>query len=117
MNQNIDQLIYTLWAMVALVALSGLYPANKLYASTKRTTRTAFWIITGLAAAAPLLFLAYDRLQLLRVHELIRNNPSGLYFGMPLLPIDQLPYVYALCAAIAALLFWLIFAWHSRTAA
>ena len=117
MNQNIDQLIYTIWAIVALVALSGLYPAIKLYASTKHTARVAFWIIIGLAAVAPLLFLAYDQLRLLRVHELIRNNPSVLYSSMPLLPIDQLPYAYALGSAIAALILWLIVAWHYRTAA
>ena len=117
MNQNIDHLIYTIWIIVALIALSGLHPANKLYASAKRTAKTVIWTITGLAAFAPLLLLAYDQLRLLRMHELIRNSPSVLYNSMPLLPIDQLPYAYVLCAAIAALLFWLIFAWHCRTAA
>jgi hypothetical protein len=117
MNQNIDQLIYIVWAVLALVALSGIYPARKLYASTKRTARTAFFIITGLSAVAPLLFLAYDQLRLLRVHEQIRNNSSILYNSMPFLPMDQLPYVYVLSVAIAALFFWLTFAWHCRTAA
>ena len=117
MNQNIDQLIYTLWTIVSLVALSGLYPAKKLYSSTKRTAKTAFWIIAVLASVAPLFFLAYDQLRLMRVHELIRKNPSVLYNSMPLLPADQLPYAYALGAATAALLFWLMFAWHCRTAA
>ena len=117
MNQNIDYLIYSIWAIVALVALSGLYPANKLYASAKRPTRSAFWIITGLTAVAPLLFFAYDQLRLLQVHELIRSNPSVLYNNMPLLPMEQLPYAYALSTVIAALLFWFVFAWHCRTAA
>ena len=115
MNQDIDQFIYTIWAIwaaIALVALSGLYPANKLYASTKPTAKTTFWVITGLAAIAPLLFLTYDRL---RLYALDRNNSSGLK-NMPV-PIDGLPFMYILSAAVAALLFWLILAWHSRTAA
>ena len=115
MNQDNDQFIYITWAIqatIALVILSGLYPAKKLYASTKRTAKTAFWIITGLATAAPSLYFIYDRL---RLYMLELNNPPVLkYFRIP---IDWLPYLYIQSAIVAALLFWVIFAWHSRTAA
>ena len=115
MNQGNDQFIYitwAVWAAIALVAFSGPYPAKKLYASARPTVKNLFWFITGLAGVAPLLFLAYDRL---RLYALDRNNPSGLK-KMPV-PIDGLPFMYVLSAAVAALIFWLIFAWLSRTAA
>ena len=115
MNQDTGQFTYAIWAIwftIALVALSGLYPANKLHASTKPTAKTAFWIITGLTAVTPLLILTYDRL---RLYVLEQNNPSSL--KNMAVPIDGLPFMYILSAAVAALLFWLMFAWHSRTAA
>jgi hypothetical protein len=115
MNLDNGQLIYAIWAiwaMMGLVAVSGLYPASKLYASTKPAAKNTFWIITALAAVAPFLFLACDRL---RVYVLDRNNPWGLK-SMPA-PIDALPFMYVLSAAVAAMIFWVVFAWHGRTAA
>jgi hypothetical protein len=115
MNQDTDHFIYITWAIqaaIALVILSGLYPARKLHASTKHTAKTAFWIITGLAAVAPLLYFIYDRL---RLYVLELNNPPILKNFR--IPIDWLPDLYVISAVVAALLFWLIFAWHSRTAA
>jgi hypothetical protein len=112
MIEDIGQLIFLIWALVALVSLSGLYPATKLLESTKPSAKNSFRIVAGLAAAGPLAILAFERLQAQTFHV---NDASGLQ-NMPI-SIDELPALYALSAAVAALLLWLLFAWHRRTAA
>ena len=112
MIEYLDQLIFLVWALVAFVAISGLYPATRLLAASKPATKNSFLIVAGLAAAAPLAILAFDRLQPQTSHA---NDASALQ-NMPI-PIEELPALYALSAAVAALLLWFLFAWHSRTAA
>lgn len=115
MTDGIDHVVYMIWAIwgaIALLALSGLYPAKRLRASTDRISRSSFRIVTALAAIAPLLVYACDWL---RVRALDQNRPSGLK-NMPM-PIESLPLMYVLSAAIAALAFWLILAWRRRAAA
>ena len=112
MIEDLDQLILLIWAIVALVALSGLYPATRLLASTKPAAKNSFKIVAGLAVAVPLAILVLDRLQPRTFHV----NDARALKNMSI-PIHDIPALYALSAAVAALLLWLLFAWHSRTAA
>ena len=109
---DIDRLLWGVWGGMLLLALSGLYPARALSASPRPAVRVSFWVVTGLVVAVPPLVMIFDRM---RLDAIDRTIDGGLQ-NMPM-PMSQLPFMYVFCAAIAALIFWVVFAWHRRMAA
>ena len=108
--QDLSRLFAIIWAVAALLVLSGIYPAYKLTKMSKPTARTSLKVVALLTAIAPLILLALDRL---RATPAV--NDARALQAMPI-QISALPALYVISTCAAAIVLWLLFAWHHRRA-
>ena len=112
MHEDLSHVLFVAWTLIALIAMSGLYPARKLFKKNTQKSRSSLWTVLGLAAITPLILFAADNFRPVAPSA---NNAMALQ-AMPL-PLEALPFLYALSASAAALLLWLLLAWQNRNAA
>jgi hypothetical protein len=109
--QDLSQLFAIIWTVAALLVLSGTYPAYNLAKMSKPSARMSLKVVALLTAAAPLILLAFDRL-----HATPATNDARALQAMPI-QISALPALYVISSCTAAVVLWLLFAWHHRRAA
>jgi hypothetical protein len=112
MYENLGYLISGASMLLALLAVSGIYPASRVFQQRTIQSRRSLWTIVGLALTAPLAMLAIYQIRLSSLDHLDAR-------ALQMMPVrlDDLPVLYLLSASVAALLLWLLFAWNQRTAA
>ena len=112
MYENSGYVISGASILVAIVAVSGIYPAYRLFAQRTRRTRSLLWAVIGLALTAPLVFPIHWELSLAS-----SDNPNARALQMMPVTFELLPFLYLVSFFFAAVLLWALFAWHKRTAA
>jgi len=112
MYEDFGYLISGTTALVALVALSGIYPAYRLFVQKTRQARVLLWTVIGLALVVPLVFPVSWELRLASM-----DHPNARALQITPVSFDVLPFLYLLSATLAALLLWALFVWHKRAAA
>ena len=109
--QDLSQLLAIIWTLASLLVLSGFYPAYKLAKTPKSGARASLKVVALLTATAPLILLVFDRLRATPA-----SNDARALQAMPI-QVSALPALYVISACAAAVVLWLLFAWHHRRAA
>nr|CEN54957.1 putative integron gene cassette protein [uncultured bacterium] len=111
MYENLGYLISGASILLTFLALSGIYPASKVFQQRTLRSRRLLWTIVGLALAAPLTMLVIYQIRLSSL-----EHPDARALQMMPVTLQDLPFLYLLSASVAALLLWVLFAWTKRTA-
>ena len=112
MYENIGYVMFGASAVIALIAVSGIYPARRLFLQRTPKASRSLWAVVGLALATPLAVLAIYQFRLSSM-----NHPDARALQMMPVTLGDLPILYLLSVSVAAILLWLLLALNQRTAA